>query len=65
MDSLIPNGIDPALLRVLEKHGRERDPEMRRRRVPTAPAADEKAQSEKDEAEADPESPKHELDDLV
>ena len=66
MDSLIPNGIDPALLRVLEKHGRERDPEMRRRRAPT-PAADETAAGEKEEdaGQADPETPKHELDDLV
>ena len=34
MDPLITNGIDPALLRVLEKRGQERDPADRRKRPP-------------------------------
>jgi hypothetical protein len=38
MEPLITNGIDPALLRVIEKRGQERDPEMRRRRAGTKPA---------------------------
>jgi len=60
MDPLITGGIDPALLRVLEKRGQEREGEMRRRRPPAPPTkADEEA------AEADPEAPKHELDDLA
>jgi hypothetical protein len=61
MDPLITNGIDPALLRVLEKRGHERDPEMRRRRAPAAPPAEDKEA----ENESDAESPKHELDDLA
>jgi len=59
MDPLIANGVDPALLRVLERHGREQDSAMRRRRSPAPPA------QEKTESETDPESPKHELDDLA
>jgi len=61
MDPLITNGIDPALLRVLEKRGHERDAQMRRRRVPAAPSA----QDKEGEKESDAESPKHELDDLA
>jgi len=40
MDPLITNGVDPALLRVLEKRGRGRDPAARRKRppVPEKPA---------------------------
>lgn len=61
MDPLITNGVDPALLRVLEKRGQERDPALRRRRVP---APESPAEEEKDE-EPDPDAPKHELDDLA
>lgn len=61
MDPLITNGADPALLRVLEKRGQERDPELRRRR-PTVP---EPAEQEENDQEADAEAPKHELDDLA
>ncbi len=61
MDPLITNGVDPALLRVLEKHGRERDAEMRRRRPPTPPPAEEDGNGD----ESGPDSPKHELDDLA
>ena len=32
MDPLITNGVDPALLRVLEKRGHERDATARRKR---------------------------------
>ena len=60
MDPLITDGIDPALLRVLEKRGQERDSAMRRRRPPAPPAKAE----EKDLEPAD-EAPKHELDDLA
>jgi len=60
MDPLITNGIDPALLRVLEKRGQEREGEMRRRRPPVPQAT-----AEEEEPAADPEAPKHELDDLA
>ena len=61
MDPLITNGVDPALLRVLEKHGRGRDAEMRRRRPPAPTPAEKEAKE--DESGAD--SPRHELDDLA
>jgi hypothetical protein len=61
MDPLITNGVDPALLRVLEKRGQERAPEMRRRRAPISPN---KAEEEK-ESDAEAEQPRHELDDLA
>ena len=61
MDPLITNGVDPALLRVLEKHSRERDAEMRRRRPPPPLPTEEDAEG--DESGAD--SPKHEVDDLA
>jgi len=60
VDPLITNGVDPALLRVLEKRGQEREGEMRRRRPPAPPT-----KSEEEEPAADPEAPKHELDDLA
>ncbi len=59
MDPLITNGVDPALMRVLEKRGQERDLGQRRRRTPTPPGNDEK------EDEAESEGTKHELDDLA
>jgi hypothetical protein len=61
MDPLITNGVDPALLRVLEKHGHERDSEMRRRRPPASPPAEEN----ENEDESGPDSPRHQLDDLA
>lgn len=64
MDPLITNGVDPALLRVLEKRGQERDPEPRRRRPPPAPESPVE-EEEKEEQEPSPDGPKHELDDLV
>jgi len=71
MDPLITNGIDPALLRVLEKRGDEREPATRRKRpvVPENPveeAREEEApevDNEEDNQEPDP--PKHTLDDLA
>jgi hypothetical protein len=62
MDPLITNAIDPALLRVLEKRGQERDPAARRRRppVPEKPAAEEEKKQE-----PDPDTPQHTLDDLA
>lgn len=59
MDPLITNGIDPALLSVVDKRGQERDPEARRKR----PAMTEKAAEEETAPEPDPDAPKHTLDD--
>lgn len=63
MDPLLTNGIDPSLLRVIEKRGSERDATPRRRRTAAhdKPAKDE----ERDEAAENPETPKHALDDLA
>jgi hypothetical protein len=63
MDPLITNGVDPALLRVLDKHGQERDPVARRKRppVPEEPPAND----EENEQEPGPDTPKHTLDDLA
>ena len=63
MDPLITNGIDPGLLRVIEKRGQERDREVRRKRPPAPEPAVEVKQE--DDAEPDPDAPKHELDDLA
>jgi len=62
MDPLITNGVDPALLRTLEKRGHERDAGARRKRPAAAPEniADEEAQPD-----PDLENPKHALDDLA
>ena len=61
MDPLITNGIDPALLRVIEKRGHERDPGGRRRRA----AATETSDDEENPQDTEVENPKHELDDLA
>ncbi len=62
MDPLITNGIDPALLRVLEKRGDERDPVPRRKR----PAVPEKTVEEEElNEEPGPDTPKHAVDDLA
>jgi hypothetical protein len=62
MDPFITNGIDPALLRVLEKRGDERDALPRRKRsgVPAKPVEEEETKQE-----PDPDTPKHALDDLA
>ena len=64
MDPLITNGIDSALLRVLEKRGRERDrdPAPRRKR-PLAP--EQAIEGEENRLEPDLDTPKHTLDDLA
>ncbi len=61
MDPLITNGIDPALLRVLEKRGEERDPVPRRKR----PVVPEKTVEEENKEEPGLDTPKHTLDDLA
>jgi hypothetical protein len=62
MDPLITNGIDAALLRVLEKRGDERDPVPRRKR----PAVPEKTVEEEElNEEPGPDTPKHAVDDLA
>ncbi len=61
MDPLITNGVDPAMLRNVDKRGHERDAEQRRKR-PTAPG---KTQPEEDELEPGEDTPKHALDDLA
>jgi|HubBroStandDraft_1064217.scaffolds.fasta_scaffold00210_30 hypothetical protein len=70
MDPLTTNGIDPALLRVLDKRGDERQPAPRRKRMaaPEKPGAEENVEAEneslsKDEPGSD--TPKHTLDDLA
>jgi hypothetical protein len=61
MDPLITNGIDLALIRVVEKRGHDTDPQPRRRR----PAASEKMVKEDHGLEPGPDNPKHALDDLA
>ena len=66
MDPLISDGVDPGLLRVIDRRGQERDRELRRKRAPASePSVKEqpKAKNENEETEAD--APKHELDDLA
>ena len=65
MDPLITNGIDPALLRIVEKRGQERDPALRRRRVPAPEVPVEEEKKEGDDQEPAPDALKHELDDLA
>ena len=59
---MITNGVDPALLRIVEKRRQERDSGTRRRRVPVTPS---KKQDRDDDNVPDPHSPKHEIDDLA
>jgi hypothetical protein len=61
MDPLITNGVDPALLRVVEKRGQEHDLARPRKRVP----ASIKNQDAEDENAPVPDAPKHSLDDLA
>lgn len=58
MDSLLTNRLDPALLRVVDKHGTERDTTPRRRRPPGSERLE---PPEENNAEPD----QHELDDLA
>jgi hypothetical protein len=66
MDPLITNGIDPALLRVLEKRGEAREPLPRRKRV-VAPERPPEAESDEGEIQAasGSDAPRHALDDLA
>jgi hypothetical protein len=61
MDPLITNRVDPALMRVLEKRGQERDAATKRRRPPLAPTN----HGEDEESSPESEKPEHELDDLA
>ena len=61
MDPLITNGIDAALMRVVEKRGYERDAAPRRKR----PAAAENQTEQELEQEPEADTPKHTLDDLA
>ncbi len=63
MDPLITNGIDPALLRVLDKRGQERDQAQRRRRPAAVP--DSLPEEANENQEPDTNAPPHELDDLA
>jgi hypothetical protein len=71
MDPLLTNGIDPALLRgLLDKRDDARDETMPRRKRPATPgksAEEEDAEevNEENKLEADPDVPKHKLDDLA
>ncbi|MGA7291816.1 MAG: hypothetical protein WBW53_09230 [Terriglobales bacterium] len=70
MDPLITNGIDPVLLRVLEKRGHERDGASPRKR-PATPAKPEEVEgmdgenSGEDARDDKDGTPKHALDDLA
>jgi|HubBroStandDraft_4_1064222.scaffolds.fasta_scaffold554218_2 hypothetical protein len=70
MEPLITHGIDPALLRVLEKRGQEHDSTPRRKR-PALPAKAVEAEAEAEDIREgnDPDTgvdaPKHILDDLA
>lgn len=65
MDPLISDGVDPGLLRIVDKRGQEqRDREPRRRRAPASEPGvrdDKKEKREDDAADA----PQHELDDMA
>jgi len=69
MDPLITNAIDPALLSVIDKRGQERDPQPGRKRAPALELSAEENQDGDGESNTDngaePNSPKHELDDLA
>ena len=63
MDPIISSGIDPALLRVLEKRGQERHPERQRRRAPVPGVMERDGQEDAQGSVTD--GAKHELDDLA
>ncbi len=65
MDPLITNAIDPALLRVLDKRGQERDSEARRKRPPAPEKPLEEGHEEENNVEPGLDTPKHALDDLA
>lgn len=63
MDPIIGNGIDPGLLRIVDKRGQKGEGEWRRKRPPASAPSDEGVKDQ--DEEADPDSPKHEIDDLA
>jgi hypothetical protein len=63
MNPLSTNGVEPVMLRGLEKRADERDPVPRRKR-PAARAKTAEDETENNE-EPVPDTPKHELDDLA
>lgn len=74
MDPLITNGIDAALLRVLDKQGHDRDPAKRPRPSATSkkPLGERRDEEQPDddeqldqETEPDPDAPRHKLDDMA
>jgi hypothetical protein len=67
MEPLITNRIDPALLRVPEKRGDEREPVPRRKRpsVPGNPVEHQTEEEEELEQQPDSDTPKHAVDDLA
>ncbi len=65
MDPLITNAIDPALLRVLDKRGQERDSAARRKRPPVPEKSGDGDCAENSNEETGPDAPKHTLDDLA
>ncbi len=69
MDPLITNGIDPALLRIVDRRGQQREAVPRRKRSSSAesPAEANNAadSADKNKVEPDPDAPKHTLDDLA
>ncbi len=65
MEPLITNAIDPALLRVLDKRGQERDSASRPKRPPSAEKSGDGEYEEEASKDLDPDAPKHTLDDLA
>jgi len=66
MDPLITNGVDPGLLRVVDKRGHERDRQLQRKRAPASETSvEEDEQGKEQNKETEAEVPKHELDDLA
>lgn len=68
MDPLLTNGIDPVLLRGLDKRGDPRDSLSRRKRLAAPEKSaeeDEEAVNEENKLEPDPDAPEHKLDDLA
>lgn len=65
MDSLITNGVDPALMRVLERRGQEKDAQRPPKRALASEKFEETADDEQEQRAQDGEATKHELDDLA
>ncbi|MFY9904235.1 MAG: hypothetical protein WBX02_21110 [Terriglobales bacterium] len=75
MDPLITNAIDPALLRVLDKRGRDGDREPANRRRPRAAGGNlvedrqnesrQEPERQEDELTTELDAPRHKLDDMA